>query len=182
MTMHHHPCPWTDHTTCSAARDAYLRENGWTPETYDAPTTTATVLGFDVAIPNTETHRWAIRLHDLHHVATGYGTDATGEAEISAWELAGGLGRLDAYVSSLVFAGALYGLVHSPLRTLRAFRRGRRVRSLFFESRQEEAYQELLGLSVAQLRSRLGVETSSLRWAASGRERRRLHARAPRAA
>jgi ubiquinone biosynthesis protein Coq4 len=30
-----------------------------------------------------------VRLHDLHHLVTGYPTDWKGELEISAWEIAG---------------------------------------------------------------------------------------------
>ena len=41
------------------------------------------------AFPNTKARRRAVRLHDLHHLITGYDTDAVGEGEISAWEVAG---------------------------------------------------------------------------------------------
>jgi len=43
--------------------------------------------------PNAEGRRRAVKFHDLHHIATGYQTDWTGEAEISAWEIASGCGR-----------------------------------------------------------------------------------------
>ena len=39
---------------------------------------------------NTAPRRRAVTYHDLHHVLTAYDTSNTGEAEISAWELAAG--------------------------------------------------------------------------------------------
>ena len=62
------------------ARDAYLAENGFTTESYDAPTTAGSFLGVKFSVPNPPPHQRAIRLHDLHHVATGFGTDHAGEA------------------------------------------------------------------------------------------------------
>jgi len=76
------PASWT----VRQARDAYLAENGFTLAAYDAPRTEASFFWFHFSVPNTPVHRWAIQMHDLHHVATGYGTDTVGEGEISAWE------------------------------------------------------------------------------------------------
>ena len=173
--IRHHESPWSLTTKARAARDAYLLENGWTLEAYDAKTTAITFLRFALSVPNTPKHRWAIRLHDLHHVATGFGTDAAGESEVSAWELARGLGGLDLYVASIIVALTLYGFVHSPLRTWRALR-GARGRNLFTESDDEAAYEKLLQLSVEELRAYLGLPAEGV-----ARGPRRLHPRAPRA-
>lgn len=164
--------PWTCESTLREARAAYLQENGWTLEAYDEATTEASFLGFKLRIPNTSKHRAAIRLHDLHHVATGFGTDATGEGEISAWELAGGLRGLDLYVGCIVVAGALFGLAIAPRRTLRAFRAGRR--NLFALPDDEAGYESLLDLDVAALRARLEVPARGIA------AHRALHAHAPR--
>src|SRR2546425_10008425 len=52
--------------------------------------------------PNTRGRVRAVRLHDLHHIATGYTTTPVGEAEIGAWELASGCGDyLAAWVLNL---------------------------------------------------------------------------------
>lgn len=136
------------------ARDAYLRENGFTVEAYDEPWTHASFFALDFVVPNTKKHRWAIMLHDLHHVATGYGTDLAGEGEISAWELRGGLRGLGLYVGSIVVAGATMGLLLAPKRTLRAFLAGKTARSLWT---QDVEYEALLNLDVHQLRERTGV-------------------------
>ena len=74
------PADWT----VDAALQLYLDENGFTREHYAAPRTPASFLGIGFSVPNTPKHRWAIQLHDLHHVATGFGTNPAGEGQISA--------------------------------------------------------------------------------------------------
>lgn len=97
--------PWPAAWTVREARDAYLAENGFTVATYDVPRTPVYILGLRFSVPNTPTHRRAIRWHDLHHVVTGYGTDPVGEAESSAWELRRGLAGLDLYVTGIPAPG-----------------------------------------------------------------------------
>lgn len=164
--------PIPSHWSVRAGRDAYLAENGFSVEAYDAPRTEASVLRIRFSIPNTPQHRWAIQLHDLHHVATGYGTDHTGEAEISAWEAAQSLRGLGLYVGTIVVSGALLGLSIAPLRTLRAWRAARAPSSLF--QRDDLAYEALLQLTVGELRALLGVPDDGL-----CERPRRLHAFAP---
>lgn len=140
-------------------RDAYLRENGFTLEAYSAKWTPASLFGIPFSVPNTARHKWAIKLHDLHHVATGYGTDLAGECEISAWEARRGIRALGLYVASIVLSLALSGLLIAPRRTLRAWRAsGSGHSSLFHGDYQSDAtYLELLQLPIAELRARLGV-------------------------
>jgi hypothetical protein len=80
--------------------------------------------------PNTTARVRAVRLHDLHHLVTGYDTTWTGEAEIAAWEIAGGCGRhLAAWVLNLdAFA---IGLGLAPRFVFQAFLRGCRTRNLY---------------------------------------------------
>ena len=155
-------------------RDVYLRENGFTVESYDEKWTQASFFGLKFSVPNTSAHRRAIMWHDLHHVATAYGTDLIGEGEISAWELRRGLKGLDLYVSSIVVGGALMGLFLAPRRTLQAFRAAAQHghgRNLFALELSE--YEALLRLDVASLREKLGVPRGGL---ASSHQ---LHAYAP---
>jgi len=154
-------------------RDAYLAENGFSTQAYDARWTAASIAGVRFRVPNTARHRSAIMLHDLHHVATGYGTDLVGEVEVSAWECRGGLRALGAYTGAIVGGLALLGLLRAPRRTLRAWRASRRA-SLFRLS--GHAYDELLALRIAALRRLLAVPEAGL-----AREPRRLHAHAPQA-
>src|SRR5438477_10585749 len=117
MSDHDRPLPaeWP----ALRGRDDYLAENGFTVEAYDDEWTKASFFSIDFAVPNTAGHRSAIMLHDLHHVATGYGTDLVGEGEISAWELRGGLRGLDLYVSSIIVGRAGMGMLLAPGRTVR---------------------------------------------------------------
>lgn len=162
------PASWS----VEAGRDAYLRENGFTVGAYDEPRTRASLFGLDFTVPNTPRHRKAIMRHDLHHVATGFGTDVAGEGEVSAWELRRGLRGLDLYVSALVTGLALLGLVVAPRRTLRAWRLSGRGRSLFDDP---TPYEQLLTMSVGELRGTLDIPIDGL-----AIRPRRLHARAPR--
>jgi hypothetical protein len=154
-----------------AARDAYLDENGFTVRGYDEPRTEASFFGFRFSVPNTPRHRWAIMLHDLHHVATGFGTDLTGEGEISAWELRRGLRGAGLYVGSIITGGVLMGLLVAPRRTLRAWRAAAGKASLFQATRP---YEELLVLDVGALREFLRVPRAGL-----ATEPRKLHSLAP---
>ena len=83
-------------------------------------------------IPNFDARRQALRLHDIHHLATGYQTNLAGEAEIAAWEIGG---SCTTYWAAwlLNFAGFCYGWVCLPRRVFRAFVRGRRTRNLYHE-------------------------------------------------
>lgn len=137
-----------------SARDAYLRESGFSAEIYTAAWTPASLLGIRFYVPNTPRHRWAIQLHDLHHVATGFRTDFVGEAQISAWECGGRLRNLGIYTGSIVLSLAVAGLIFAPRRTWAAYRAST-GRSLF--ERDGIPYETLLGLSVAELRRHLGI-------------------------
>src|SRR5262245_66270712 len=80
-------------------------------------------------VPNPPAHGCALRLHDLHHVLTGYDTGWVGEAELGAFEAASGCGR---HVGALPFdvAALGMGLAIAPIRTFRAFVGGRRAKNI----------------------------------------------------
>ena len=65
---------------------------------YDASVVKVTFWSITFPLPNPPSRQIAVRLHDLHHVVTGYGTDPVGEAEISAWELRRGIGIFSLFV------------------------------------------------------------------------------------
>jgi hypothetical protein len=108
-------------------------------------------------IPNSDGRRRAVKLHDLHHVLTGYGTSWTGEAEISAWEIASGCGAYTvAWVINL--GGLFVGLLVNPRRTYRAFLRGRGARNLYHGEPFSEA---LLDQKLGEIRARLAFDQSA---------------------
>ncbi|MBL8983201.1 MAG: hypothetical protein JNL26_13505 [Gemmatimonadetes bacterium] len=95
-----------------------------------APTVSYPVGPWRVTIPNFASRRRALELHDLQHLATGYGTTWAGESQIAAWELGSGCGR---FVAPWVLATAAFsvGVWLYPRITWAAFVRGRRSHSLF---------------------------------------------------
>jgi hypothetical protein len=135
------------------ARDRYLVENGLGTELYSERWVRLPVGPWRPKLYNPKQRRWAIARHDLHHVATGYGTDPAGEMEISGWEVGAGLGRL--WVAwAICWPFFLIGLLRNCERTLAAYRLGKRGRSLFA---RPDAYEEWLRWSVGELRLELGL-------------------------
>jgi hypothetical protein len=144
--------------TVAEARSRYFAEAGFPPDGgYAAKFVQLAKLGpIPLGFPNSDARRKAVVIHDLHHVATGYKTDWTGEAEISAWEIASGCGRMwFAWYINLL--GMVMGWIVSPGATWRAWVRGRHSRNLY----PEGASEKLLRESVAGLRERLGLDQAA---------------------
>ena len=164
-------CPLPDSISVREARDAYLVENGFTTEEYTKDTFSLAFLRgkMKLTFPNPPSRKRAIALHDLHHVATGYGADLTGEGEIGVWELMGGCDALSVYFLNGV--AALGGCMISPRRMLRAYRDARAARALY---RQDPKLDELLSLTLGELRGRLGIPEGGI-----SKTRRAVAATAP---
>jgi hypothetical protein len=141
------------------ARDRYLETNGFSTGTYGADKFEVDFLGRTWTFPNTAPRKHAIPWHDLHHVATGYGTDLAGEAEIGIWEIMSGCDTL--FLIWINGTAALLGLFVAPLRLWRAFRRALRLRPLTLYVLRRP-YDEVLEWSVATLRERLGLPEDGL--------------------
>src|SRR5262249_51968891 len=157
-----HRCARAEHRTCvmtvREARQAYFDANGFSTATYNDRWVklklgvirfrARPLASLTVAFPNTRQRKRAIPLHDLHHVATGYDTTLVGEAEIGAWELGGGCGN---YWAAWVLNGfaMMWGIALAPRRTWRAWRRGRRSKTLYHAGWSDD----LLGLTVDELRA-----------------------------
>jgi hypothetical protein len=137
------------------ARAAYFAANGFSEAVYTARWRRLDVGPIPVVFPTTAALRRALPLHDLHHVATGYATTWTGEAEISAWELGAGCGKHWWAIGFSLGAMAI-GLAIAPRRTYRAFLRGRRSRSLYVD-----ACPAPLALSLRELRARLRLDDAA---------------------
>jgi hypothetical protein len=108
------------------------------------------------AMPNSAARKQAVPLHDLHHLATGYDTSWTGEAEIAAWELASGCSSYRAAWLLNLLAFPL-GLIIAPVRTWRAFQRGRSSGSLYHRRWDDE----WLDASLGSLRARLALDVAA---------------------
>lgn len=153
-----------DALTLRAGRQLYFERSGIEPG-YDARWVTLRAGGFPVLVfPNTAGRVRAVRLHDLHHVLTGYETTWTGEAEIAAWEIATGCGSfVAAWVLNL--GAFVVGLVIAPRKLFRAFVRGRHSQNLYLTVRQYD--DALLEGTVGELRAKLGFDRDPPRATAS---------------
>lgn len=117
--------------TVREARRRFFAKNGFGFDGgYDAPWVDAVFGPFAYRLPNLRARARALRIHDLHHLVTGYATDWRGEAEISAWELGSGWGR-HPYAWMIAIFGVLTGLLAQPRATWAAFVRGRRSANLY---------------------------------------------------
>ncbi len=101
-------------------------------------------LPLSLYIPNFDARRHALRLHDIHHLVTGYKTNLAGEAEIAAWEIGG---SCTTYWAAwlLNFTAFCYGWLCLPRRVFRAFVRGRRTRNLYHEGWRDAFLDETIG-------------------------------------
>ncbi|HEV2341373.1 MAG TPA: hypothetical protein VGS15_06205 [Candidatus Acidoferrales bacterium] len=149
---------YSDDLPMKQARDLYLAANGFRLGDYGAATFTIGIFGVSFRFPNIPSRKRAIPLHDLHHVLTGFDTNWIGEAEIGAWELRAGCNSFITYY--LNGGGVVIGLFISPKRVWRAFRAARGQRTLY---RDPLPYDRLLEMTVASLRSRLGIPPHGLR-------------------
>jgi hypothetical protein len=134
------------------ARDEYFRDNKFGADGgYGDRWVKVKVGPVPVIFPNLPARRRAVKIHDMHHILTGYQTDNVGEWEISAWEVGSGCsGYLAAWFLDLTGMGA--GLLFCPRRTLRAFVRGRHSGNLY-----EQDIDSILDWSVTQARAETRV-------------------------
>lgn len=141
--------------TLLEARTRYFQDNGFGADGGYGDAWVNFMLGpVPFPFPNTSARVRAVRYHDLHHVLTGYATDFWGEMDISAWEIGAGCRNYTA-AWQLNLGGSAVGALFKPMRTFRAFVRGRRSRSLY-----GLPFDELLQKRVGELREAVGLTHS----------------------
>jgi hypothetical protein len=149
---------YDDSMTLAAARAAFFEHAGLGGDGgYDAAWVRVEAKPFPFFFPNTRGRVKAAKLHDLHHVATEYGADWPGEAEIAAWEIAGGCGPY-AWAWVLNLGAFLVGMVLAPRRLFTAFVRGRRARNLYHDGFADAHLGEV---TIGMLRRQLRWESSA---------------------
>ncbi|MBK7756795.1 MAG: hypothetical protein IPI35_10425 [Deltaproteobacteria bacterium] len=144
----------TDDLPVPDALNRYFQESGFAPDGGYSDDWVKFMLGpIPFWLPNTSARVYAVRYHDLNHIATGYpSTHWRGEFQISAWEIGSGCG--DAHAAWFInLAGMFTGLLLMPLDTFDAFVRGRRSRRLY-----NQDYNQLLTLRVGELRQKVGAD------------------------
>ncbi len=138
-----------DDMTMREARDRYFDVNGFGKDGgYNDAWVDFELGPLPLPFPNTPGRIKAVKFHDLHHVLTGYETNALGEFEISAWEIGAGCTSIAAaWVINM--SGMATGVLVEPRRIFAAFMRGRRSRTLYGET-----FEPLLDCKVGELRER----------------------------
>lgn len=139
--------------TVREARDRYLQANRLDTSGYGKRLFVVR-LGF---IPLPFPNPGLLHLHDLHHVVTGFETNLVGEAEISVYELCAGCRTF--VIHLLCLGSILFALLLAPRRLLRAYRRSRGTRSLYWDPTPLET---ILEMRVGELRAKLGVPEEGL--------------------
>jgi len=135
------------------ARDVYLRENGFSLGMYEEPNFEVPVGPWTLRLRNPPARQRVVAAHDLHHLLTGYGTDWLGEIEVSAWECGAGLGR-STFAWRVCVPLTLFGLLRCPRLTWRAWRQGRKARSLLLG---DVSVESLLDLPLGEARCSRGL-------------------------
>ncbi|MGV3625667.1 MAG: hypothetical protein ACO1OB_32955 [Archangium sp.] len=139
-------------TTMRTALQQYFESNGFGADGgYSASWVDFKVGTIPFPFPNTDARKKAVKFHDLNHILTGYRTDTVSEFEISAWEIGAGCRHFAAaWVINL--GGLTAGTFAAPVRTFRAFVRGRRQRASYWLP-----YEATLEREVDDVKRELGV-------------------------
>jgi len=154
---------YADDMTMREARARYFDVNGFGEDGgYNDAWVDFELGPLPLPFPNTPGRIKAVKFHDLHHVLTGYETNALGEFEISAWEIGAGCTSIAAaWVINM--SGLATGVLVEPRRIFAAFMRGRRSRTLYGET-----FEPLLDCKVGELRERFVDDSAA---AATARSR-----------
>lgn len=107
---------------------------------------------FYIPLPNIKPRVDAVKLHDIHHLITGYNANYKGEVQIGGWEIASGCGRY--YMAWILNFGSFFiGLVAFPKALFVAFMNGRACNTNLYHN---VSYNEsLLSCSLGELRAKI---------------------------
>jgi len=135
------------------ARALYFAASGFDEKVYTDRWVKLRAGPIPLYVLNTKSRVRAVRLHDLHHVVTGYDTTWLGEGEIAAFEIASGCA--DHYAAWFLNLCALaIGVCLSPSAMLRAYRRGCHAKNLYRTTFDDS----LLAATVGAARHRLALD------------------------
>lgn len=103
-------------------------------------------------LPNLESRRKNIYLHDIHHLVTNYDTTWLGESSVSSWEIAAGGWNNLLFPWFLSLWAMAVGVMLYPGRSYQAFRAGLLMNNALTGQLSKE---EMLSLNLDNLRNRL---------------------------
>jgi hypothetical protein len=115
---------------------------------------------FSFPIPNPESRKKNLFIHDINHIATGFDTTWRGESAVSAWEIAaGGWGKY--YFIWLIVLWAMgVGVVFYPKSTFLAFKKGQTMLNPAFLKYSKA---DFLKMEVLELQNKLVSNANSNR-------------------
>lgn len=103
-------------------------------------------------LPNLESRRKNIHLHDINHLVTGYDTSWKGESSVTSWEIAtGGWGSIY-FAWWLTLWGMAVGVMLYPRRSQQAFEVGLLMKSALTGGLSK---QEMYQMTLSELKLRL---------------------------
>ena len=109
-----------------------------------------------IPVPNTKGRIDAVKMHDIHHILTGYPALWKGEVMIAGWELSSGCGKY--YMAWILNTGSfLAGLFLYPCALYSGLVAGSKIKTNLYKG---FTYDEtLLNSTVGQVRKRLMITT-----------------------
>lgn len=114
--------------------------------------TVVLMKGLTLYIPNFETRKKIVVLHDIHHLVTGYSARMKGEMETSAWELS--TGCFNNWFALVINTYTLMmGLALNLPGVWKAWRVGKRTTNLYHKN---YSLSDLMSRKVADLKGELG--------------------------
>jgi hypothetical protein len=149
---------YSDELSVREALEIYFMRSGFSSETYNSDWVKLPIGRFNFYMPNFSARKRAVPLHDIDHILTEYDTTWSGEFQISAYEIGTGCGSYWA-AWFINLQGIVAGIFVCPLKTIRAFARGRRSPGIF----ANDSYEPLLEKKVGHLRRELTKSPESVR-------------------
>jgi hypothetical protein len=113
----------------------------------------------NIPLPNIKARVEVAKIHDIHHVLTGYEATLCGEAEIAGWEIASGC---DKFIVAWFFnmGSFFYGMLFFPVPLFKAFVRGSKVKTNYYHS--DNSYEALLKKTVGEMRLEVDPVSASV--------------------
>ncbi len=107
---------------------------------------------FSVPIPNTQSRKNVVYMHDINHLVSGNDTSWRGESGVSAWEMGAG-GWRNLYTPLLLTLWAMgVGVVFYPRHVFNSFQRGLTMNNALTCNISKE---EIIQFTVAELKEKL---------------------------
>jgi hypothetical protein len=105
-------------------------------------------------IPNPESRKKVLFLHDIHHLITENDTTWKGESSVGAWEVATGGWGYNFYIWWIILGSFLIGVFGYPTNTFKWFVRGCRSKSVVGLNMSKS---ELLVASIKDIKNKAGL-------------------------